>query len=416
MDDEILSKRNRHILTSVINEYILTAEPVGSRKITKKYNIDLKILQGTSNQSDFISHWVGCQMQIRFPLEAHLRCMIDHVKFCAKYVPRWHPLSIVGQHMSEAGATAVQEMAFTFSTGKSNIKELIKSGLDVDDFAPRLSFFFNVRSRFFEEIAKFRAARIIWAKIMKEEFQARDPRSWVMRFHAQTTGVELASKEPMNNIVRSAFHSLGAILGGVQSLHTDSYDEALWTPSPEAQRLALMTQNIIAEETEVSSVVDPLGGSYYVEALTNDIQKKILEEIENVDRMGGMMEAVKSGYVQKKIMDSAVERQRSLDAGERAWIGVNKYALEDETLNYPPQIKVDPIQIEKQIERTRAIKRNRNQSEAKKSLASLRRIAETGEGNIFEGIMEAVRTYVTNGEIIAELRDVFGFGQPDIFY
>ena len=384
--------------------------------LAQNQGIDLKHIQGTSNQADFISHWLSCQQMIRFPLNAHLRCMIDHVKFCNKYVPNWHPLSIIGQHMSEGGATAVQEMAFAFSTGKFYIKELVKAGLEVDEFAPRLSFFFNVRSQFFEEIAKFRAARIIWAKIMKEEFKAENPKSWLMKFHAQTSGVELAANEAENNIVRSAYHSLAAVFGGVQSLHTDSYDEALWTPTPEAQRLAVMTQNIIAEETDVPSVVDPLGGSYFIEALTNDIEEKIWEEIAQIDDMGGIFEAVKTGHVQKKIMQSAVDRQSALEAGERTWVGVNKYVLDKEKEKHPPQIKVDSDYIDMQIERTKRIKRERSQDEAKKALSSLRKMAQTGEGNIFEGVMNAAKASVTNGEIINELREVFGFGRPDIFY
>ncbi|MDY6968118.1 MAG: methylmalonyl-CoA mutase family protein [Spirochaetota bacterium] len=384
--------------------------------LSQKQGLSLNLLQGTSNQADIISHWLSCQQMIRFPLDAHLRCMIDHIKFCHKHVPKWHPLSIIGQHMSEAGASAVQEIAFSFSSAKFYIKELINAGLELDEFAPRLSFFFNVRSNFFEEIAKFRASRIIWARIMKEEFKSKNPKSWLMKFHAQTTGVELAAREAENNIVRSAYHSLSAVLGGVQSLHTDSFDEALWTPTPEAQRLAIMTQNILGEETGISAVADPLGGSYFIESLTNDIEEKICEEIEIIDNMGGMFEAVNTGYIQKKIMDSAVARQRAFESGERILAGVNKYELEKEKQKYPPQIKVDTKQIDRQIERTIRIREERNQDEAKRALSSLRKMAETGEGNIFIGIMDAVSVSVTQGEIISELREVYGFGRPDIFY
>ncbi len=384
--------------------------------LAQKQGIDISILQGTSNQSDVISHWLSCQQQIRFPLDAHLRGMVDHVIYCIKHIPKWHPLSIVGQHMGEGGLLPAQEAAFALSSGKAFVRKLIEAGLDVDTFAPRLSFFFNIRSKFFEEIAKFRALRKIWARIMRDEFGAKNPKSWLLKFHAQTTGVELAAKEATNNIVRSAFHSLAAVFGGVQSLHTDAYDEALWTPTPDAQRLALMTHNIIAEETGATAVVDPLGGSYFIESLTKDIEEKICEEIETVDKMGGMLEAVNAGYIQERIRASASERQRALDKGEETWVGVNKYQLENEAVKYPPQNEMDFSQIDRQIERTQKLRRTRDQDKAKRALESLRKIAETGEGNLFEGLMEAVKVYVTHGEIIKELRDVFGFGRPDVIY
>jgi methylmalonyl-CoA mutase N-terminal domain/subunit len=317
--------------------------------------------------------------------------------------------------MGEQGATPLQELAFTLSTGIYYVTEFIKAGMNIDDFAPRLSFFFTVRGDLFEEVAKFRAGRRIWAKIMRDKFGAQDPQSWQFRFHAQTTGVELTQQQPLNNIVRSTLHTLAAVYGGAQSIHTDSYDEALWTPSSEAQQVALMTQNIIAEESGVADVIDPLGGSYYIEYLTNEMEERTWKYIERIDEMGGMLQAVKKGFIEAEITRSAIDYQKAVDSGERVVVGVNKYIVPQEEEHYPVQEKVNAELIEKQIQRTVRLKKERNQERAKEALASLRWIAETGNGNLFEATMEAAKADVTHGEIVKELREVFGFGRPSMF-
>ena len=372
-------------------------------------------LNGTTAQFDVLSHWLACQCLTHFPLEGHLRCLVDHAKFITEKVPKWH-MSIEGQHMGEGGATAVQELAFALSSGIFYVNEFIKAGLKVDDFAPQLSFFFTMYSDFFEGIAKLRAGRRIWAKLLKDRFGARNPRSWQFKVHIQTTGVELAPKQPLNNIARSALHTLAAVLGGVQSIHTDSYDEPLWTPTLESQRVALMTQNIIAEETGVTNVVDPLGGAYFIESLTNEVEERAWEHIEKIDKMGGMFEALKKGYPQTEVTKSAVQRQKEIDSGERVWVGINKYVIPEVEEQHPPQVKVDPELIQRQIERTQRLRKERDQKKAKEALDRIRAFAENGEGNIFEAIVEAAGVGITSGEIVRELREVFGFGRPPTFY
>lgn len=380
--------------------------------LAKKQGIPLHKITGTSNQADSLSHWMSLHQLILFPLEAHIRCLVDHMKFCTEHVPKYHPLSIVGQHMAEQGATPIQEIAFTISNGIYYVKTFIESGLDVDDFAPRLSFFFSVHNDFFESIAKFRAARRIWARIMRERFGAQKPASWQLKSHCQTTGVALTRQQPLNNIARTAFHSLAAVLGGTQSLHTDSFDEPLWTPTPEAQRIAININNIIAEETGVANVTDPLGGSYYVESLTNEIEDRVLEIISKIDHMGGMLEAVNKGFPQDEILRSAVEHQREVDSGEKIVVGLNRYTISDDDDQEPPKTEINEELIDRQIERTRKLKRDRDKKKAERSLEDLRKAAETGKGNIFELLIEGALTYLTRGEMVGTLRDVYGFGQP----
>ena len=384
--------------------------------LAERQGIPLWKLQGTCNQTDSISHWIACQQMIRFPLEGHLRCLVDLAKFCTENMPRWHPLSVVGQHMGEGGATPVQELGFALSSALFYVSEFIKAGLDVDSFAPRISFFFNVRSDFFEEVAKFRACRRMWANIMKERFGATKSESWRCRFHVQTTGVELSQKQPINNIARSSLQTLAAVFSGAQSIHTDSYDEALWTPTPESQRIALMTQNIIAEETGVTGVVDPLGGSYFIESLTDAVEEKAWDIIKTVDQMGGMLEAVRKGYPQNEIGKSAIERQKKIDSGERTWVGVNKYTAPEGEERWPPQVKVDPEAIDRQIERTRRLRKERNQQEAGEALRMLYYVTESSQGNIFEAMVGAFKANCTHGEVIGELRKVFSFGRPPTIY
>jgi len=383
--------------------------------LAKKQGIPLDKITGTSNQSDSMSHWIALHQLILLPLEAHMRCLIDHVKFCTKYMPKYHPLSIIGQHMAEQGATPVQELGFSLSSGIDYVKKLIDSGLDVDDFGPRLSFFFSVQSDFFENVAKIRAARRIWARIMRERFGAKNPASWQFKLHCQTTGVALTRQQPLNNIARTTLHALSAVLGGTQSLHIDSFDEPLWTPTPEAQRIAISISNIIAEETRVAGVVDPLGGSYYVESLTNEVEDRACDLIDKIDDMGGMFEAIQNGFPQREIMQSAVERQERVDNGEEVVVGVNKYVIPAEEETEPAQVKVNEELIDRQIERTKKIRRTRNQQKAKEVLNKIHSAAKTGTGNIYELLIEGGLANLTRGEMIGELRDVYGFGRPPSF-
>lgn len=383
--------------------------------LAKKQGIPLHKINGTSNQADSMSHWISLHQLILLPLEAHIKCLVDHIKFCTKYVPKYHPLSIIGQHMAEQGATPVQEIAFSIANGIYYIEKLIDSGLDVDAFAPRLSFFFSVQNDFFESIAKFRAARRIWAKIVKERFGAKNPASWQLRVHCQTTGVALTRQQPLNNIARTAFHTLAAALGGTQSLHTDSFDEPLWSPTAEAQRIAININNIIAEETGVANVIDPLGGSYFVETLTNEVETKILQIISKVDELGGMMEAIKKGFPQTEILHSAVTHQRNVDTKESTVVGLNKYIIQEDEDQEPPQATINEALIDKQISRTQKLRKERNQQKAKTALDNLRGAAETGHGNIFELLIEGALAYLTRGEMVGVLRDVYGFGMPSSF-
>ena len=383
--------------------------------LAKKQGIPLHKINGTSNQADSMSHWISLHQLILLPLEAHIKCLVDHIKFCTKNVPKYHPLSIIGQHMAEQGATPVQEIAFSIANGIYYIEKLVESGLDIDAFAPRLSFFFSVQNDFFESIAKFRAARRIWAKIVKERFGAKNPASWQLRVHCQTTGVALTRQQPLNNIARTAFHTLAAALGGTQSLHTDSFDEPLWSPTAEAQRIAININNIIAEETGVANVIDPLGGSYFVETLTNKVETKILQIINKVDELGGMMEAIKAGYPQAEILHSAVAHQRNVDTKESTVVGLNKYVMQEDEDQEPPQATINEALIDKQIARTQKLRKERNQQKANKALDNLRAAAQTGKGNIFELLIEGALAYLTRGEMVGVLRDVYGFGMPSSF-
>ena len=380
--------------------------------LAQQRGVPLDCLRGTSNQSDFLSHYVACNMMYRFGLEGHLRLLLDHIEFCTRYMPKWQPLSIVGQHMQQAGATPVQALAFTLSSGIFYVEQTIKRGLPVDSFAPRFSFFFDVSLDFFEEVAKFRAARRMWARIMRERFGARDERSWRLRFHAQTSGADLTQQQPLNNIIRATVQTLAAVLGGAQSIHTDAYDEAYWTPSEKARRLALMTSHILGEETGVADVIDPLGGSFYVESLTNEVEKRAWEYIEQIDRLGGMMEAVKKGYVQAEIARAAVDFQQEVERGERTVVGVNRYCLPELEDIVPEQEKVPPELVARHVERTRRAKAERDQARAQAARDLLRRAAEDESLNTFEAVIEAVKAGLTQGEIVAQLRAIYGAGVP----
>lgn len=380
--------------------------------LAERQGISVCRLTGTSNQSDFISHFVANHMFYRFSLEGHLRVLLDHIKYCSRHAALWNPLSIVGQHMQQAGATPVQALAFTLASGIFYADACVKAGIDIDSFAHRFTFFFDVSINVAEEAAKFRAGRRMWAKIMRDRFGAKDPRSWRFKFHAQTSGAELTRVQVENNVVRVVLQALGAILGGCQSLHTDAYDEALSVPSEESARLAIMTQNIIAEESGLADVIDPLGGSYYIETLTDEMEARAWDYINKIDALGGMLEAVRSGYIQREIGLSAEEAQRAVSSGQRTVVGVNKYVKDSEEAVIRPIAKPDPIEVERQIRRVVTLKQTRKQSAARQALDDLRRAADSPDGNTFAAVIDALKQDVTHGEIVSVLREELGFGQP----
>jgi methylmalonyl-CoA mutase N-terminal domain/subunit len=335
-----------------------------------------------------------------------MRLLGDMVQWCAKTMPRWHPVSISGYHIREAGSTAAQELAFTLKDGFTYVQQAVDRGLDVDDFAPRLSFFFNAHIDFFEEIAKLRAARRIWAREMRDTFGARNPRSWLMRTHVQTAGVSLTAQQPLNNIVRTAIEALAGVLGGTQSLHTNSYDEALALPTEEAVRIALRTQQIIAHETGVANTIDPLGGSYFVEALTDDLERQAYAYFARIDELGGMTDAVKQNFPQREIADASFEHQIEVDSGRRWVVGVNAYRHEDD--GQIPTLRIDPALERKQIDRVQAVRARRDGAGVERELARLREAAGRQGENLMPLLLDAARAHCTEGEIVTALQDVWG--------
>jgi methylmalonyl-CoA mutase N-terminal domain/subunit len=331
--------------------------------------------------------------------------MTDIFAYCARNVPQWNTISISGYHIREAGSTAVQELAFTLANGIAYVEAALKAGLDVDTFGPRISFFFNAHLDFFEEVAKFRAARRLWAKIMKERFKAKNPKSMMVRFHTQTAGCTLTAQQPTNNIVRVAFQALAAVLGGTQSLHTNSMDEALSLPSEEAVQTALRTQQLIAHETGVSDTVDPLAGSFYVEELTREICLRVEAYIQIIDKMGGAPVAIEQGYIQKEIQESAYTYQREIEQDERAVVGVNRFQIQEEKPDN--LLRVDPAVRLSQIEKLNLLKVERDSDRVKTSLSELKKAAESDQ-NLMIPILDAVKAYATLGEICDVLREVFG--------
>jgi methylmalonyl-CoA mutase N-terminal domain/subunit len=343
-----------------------------------------------------------------------MRIVTDMVEYCTREMPRWHPISISGYHIREAGSTAQQELAFTLADGFAYVQAGIDRGLDVDDFAPRLSFFFNAHIDFFEEIAKYRAARRIWAREMRETFGARNPASWRMRFHTQTAGVSLTAQQPLNNVVRTALEGLGAALGGTQSLHTNSFDEALALPTEDAVRLALRTQQIIAHETGVTDTIDPLGGSYYVESLTDRMEEAAYRYFEKISSLGGMVEAVKQNYPQSEIADASWRYQREVDDGQRIVVGVNRYQLTEEE---PIEIhSIDPALEHKQIERLRSTRDKRDAVAVEDRLARLKLVAADPGHNLMPRLVDCARAYCTQGEMVEALQEVFGtYSESPVF-
>jgi len=380
--------------------------------LAEKQGVGWNRLGGTI-QNDMLKEFIA-QKTFMCPLEPSVRLVRDTIEFGSKHVPRWNTVSISGYHMREAGATAVQELAFTLADGITYVQDVLDhTDMEVDVFAPRLSFFFDSHIDFFEEIAKFRAARLIWARVMKERFRAKNPRSLWMRFHTQTAGCSLTAQQPLNNVVRTATEALAAALGGTQSLHTNSYDETLALPTDQAVTVALRTQQIIAEETGVTNTIDPLAGSYFVEALTREMEEKALDYIEKIDKMGGMLAAIDQGFPQLEIADAAYRYQQQLDSKTKTLVGVNKYVTEEKA---PIEIlKIDEKLEAEQVKRVNEVKRTRDNRRVSQALGAVRGACKSGE-NVMPHVIEAVKAYATEQEICDVYREVFGeYRDPGFF-
>jgi len=375
--------------------------------VAEKQGVSADKLRGTI-QNDILKEYSSRGTYI-FPPKPSMRIITDIFSYCAEKVPMWNTISISGYHIREAGSTAVQEVAFTLANGIAYVQAALEAGLNVDTFGPRLSFFFNAHLDFLEEIAKYRAARRLWAEIMKERFKAENPKSMMIRFHTQTAGCTLTAQQPKNNIVRVAFQAMAAVLGGTQSLHTNSMDEALCLPSEEAVQIALRSQQLIAYETGVTDTVDPLGGSYYLEKLTREIYERAFAYIKKIDELGGAAEAIEKGFVQREIQDSAYRYQREIETEERIVVGLNRFQVEEEK---PTNLlRVDPVVRTQQIERLKKLKSKRDDAAVEKCLAGLKQGAQSDK-NLMPLILEAVKVYATLGEICNVLRGVFGEYQP----
>jgi len=335
-----------------------------------------------------------------------MRLVVDMIEFCTQELPRWHPVSISGYHIREAGSNAAQELAFTLANGFAYVDACVERGLDVDDFAPRLSFFFNAHIDFFEEIAKYRAARRIWARELRDRYGAKSPRSWLMRFHTQTAGVSLTAQQPQVNIVRTALEALSAVLGGTQSLHTNSFDEALALPTEDSVRLALRTQQVIAHETGVASTIDPLGGSYYVEELTNRLEAEAYDYFDRIDRLGGVVPAIKENFFQREIAEASFRYQSEVEAKQRIVVGVNRYETDDE--QELEILRIDPVLEQKQIDRVQALRARRDSAAVEQALARLKEASLREDVNLMPLIVDAARDYTTMGEMCDALRETWG--------
>jgi methylmalonyl-CoA mutase N-terminal domain/subunit len=359
---------------------------------------------GGTIQADILKEYIA-QKEWCFPVDPAMRLLGDMIEWCSREMPRWHPVSISGYHIREAGATAAQELAFTLKDGFTYVEQALARGLDVDDFAPRLSFFFNAQIDFFEEIAKYRAARRIWARELRDTYGAKSPKSALMRFHTQTAGVSLTAQQPLNNISRTAIEALAGVLGGTQSLHTNSHDEALALPTEDAVTIALRMQQVIAHETGVANTIDPLGGSYFVEALTDELERQAYDLFGRIDELGGMVEAVKQSFPQREIADASFELQQEIDAGRRIVVGVNAYRHEDEE---PLEIlHIDPALEPKQIGRLRAVRGRRDAGAVEAALTALREAAAT-DANLMPALLDCARAHAAEGEIVQALQAVFG--------
>ncbi|HET7806857.1 MAG TPA: methylmalonyl-CoA mutase family protein [Gaiellaceae bacterium] len=372
--------------------------------VAEEQGVSRAELRGTI-QTDILKEYIA-QKEWIFPPEPSMRLVTDMVEFCARELPRWHPISISGYHIREAGSNAAQELAFTLANGFAYVDAAIERGLDVDDFAPRLSFFFNAHLDFFEEIAKYRAARRIWARELREKYGAKNPRSWLMRFHTQTAGVSLTAQQPEVNIVRTAIEALAAVLGGTQSLHTNSFDEALALPTEDAVRIALRTQQVIAHETGVVNTIDPLGGSYYLEDLTNRLEAEAYDYFDRIEKLGGVVAAVKDNFQQREIADASFRYQAEVEAKQRVVVGVNRYELEDE--GEIEILRIDPALEQKQVGRVQALRARRDSAAVEAALTGLKEAAAAEGENLMPLLIDASRAYATLGEMCDALRETWG--------
>ena len=379
--------------------------------VAKRRGIAWQKITGTSNQSDYLSHCVANHMFFRLALPGARRVLTDHIQFANESLPGWNPLSVVGQHTQQAGATPAEAMGFTIAAALQYAEDCIARGLDADRFLPRFTFFFDISISFFEEIAKFRAGRRLWARLARERLGAKDPKAWRFKFHGQTSGVDLTRQQPLNNIARVTAQAMAGIFGGLQSLHTDGYDEAVSVPTAEAARIAIATQNILREEAQLTNVIDPLGGSYYVETLTDRMQEKIEAVIARIDAAGGMYQAVEKGLVQQMIGESALAHQLKIESGEQTVVGVNAYQIDEDPQEYRSQPYPEPTAIDAQIARLKTFKKTRSTGHTTKALDDLVRSAQ-GTTNIMASIVAAAEAGATHGEICAVLRRELGFGQP----
>ncbi|TMK95187.1 MAG: methylmalonyl-CoA mutase [Actinobacteria bacterium] len=372
--------------------------------VAEEQGVPAAELRGTI-QTDILKEYIA-QKEWIFPPEPSMRLVVDMIEYCARELPRWHPISISGYHIREAGSTAAQELAFTLADGFAYVDAALERGLDVDDFAPRLSFFFNAHLDFFEEVAKYRAARRIWARELRERYGAQNPRSWLMRFHTQTAGVSLTAQQPEVNIVRTALEALAAVLGGTQSLHTNSFDEALALPTEDAVRLALRTQQVIAHETGVVNTIDPLGGSWYLEDLTNRLEAEAYDYFARIEKLGGVIAAIKDNFFQREIAEASFRYQAEVEAEQRVIVGVNRYQLEDETAL--EILRIDPALEQQQIERVQTLRGRRDSAAVEAALTALKDAAARDDVNLMPPILDASRAYVTMGEMCDALRAVWG--------
>jgi methylmalonyl-CoA mutase N-terminal domain/subunit len=379
--------------------------------VAEKQGADWKKISGTL-QNDILKEYIA-QKEWIYPIRPAMKLVTDTFEFCTEHVPRYNPISVSGYHIREAGATALQELAFTLRDGIEYVEWGVRAGLDVDKFVPRISFFFNAHNDFFEEIAKYRAARRIWSRIMRERFNAQNERTLQLRFHTQTAGVSLTVQQPLNNIVRVAIQALAGVLGGTNSLHTDAYDEALALPTDQAALIALRTQQIIAEETGVANTIDPLGGSYFLEALTKKMEDGALDYFDKIDAMGGMVEAIEKGFPQREIQESAYQYQKAVERGEQSIVGVNKYQMKEESSGIPLLVINEDVQ-RRQIERLEQTRARRDGGAVSNALEKLKQAAHNDE-NTMPATIEAVRVYATLGEICDALRDVYGLYEEPAF-
>ena len=390
--------------------YTLTAMLI---KVAKTRGIPWQSLVGTTNQSDYLSHFSALHMFYRLALPGQRRVLLDHIEWMNTNIPRWNPISVVGQHIQQAGATPAEAMGLAISSAIQYANDLIERGKKPDDFLPRFSFFFDVSISFFEEIAKFRAGRRVWNRLTRERFGAKDPRSHKFRFHAQTSGADLTRQQPLNNIARVTIHAMAGILGGLQSLHTDSYDEAICIPTESTARIAVATQNILREEAGLADVIDPLGGSYYVEALTNQMEEQILAVIQAVDDQGGMYEAVQTGFVQKMIGKSALEFQKKVDSKEQIVVGVNEYIYDGPSGALPPTLeRPDSGKLDAYLAKLEAFRRKRDMSKVERALDNLEASFASSTENTYGKVVEAIDAGATHGEVCHRVRQAVGFGQP----